>query len=71
MIDTVDIAKHANDNTSYSVGKKQGEVKIYTKYRSSRPEVFVGKGALKIRSKFTGEHPCGNAISIKLLYQLY
>ena len=36
-------------------------------YRSSRPEVFLGKGALKICSKFTGEHSCRNAISIKLL----
>ena len=35
--------------------------------RSSHPEVFLGKGALKICSKFTGEHPCRSAISIKLL----
>ena len=34
--------------------------------RSSHPEVFLEKGALKICSKFTGEHPCGSAISIKL-----
>ena len=27
-------------------------------YRSSHPEVFLRKGALKICSKFTGEHPC-------------
>ena len=33
----------------------------------SRPEVFLGKGALKICSRFTGEHPCRSAISIKLL----
>ena len=26
--------------------------------RSSPPEVFLGKGVLKICSKFTGEHPC-------------
>ena len=36
------------------------------KSRSSPPEVFLGKGVLKICSKFTGEHPCQNAISIKL-----
>ena len=36
-------------------------------FRSSHPEVFLGKGVLKICSKFTGEHPCGSAISIKLL----
>ena len=27
-------------------------------YRSSDPEVFLRKGALKICSKFTGELPC-------------
>ena len=31
------------------------------------PEVFLGKGVLKISSKFTGEHPCQSVISIKLL----
>ena len=35
--------------------------------RSSRPEVFLRKSVLKICSKFTGEHPCRSAISIKLL----
>ena len=36
--------------------------------RSSRPEVFLEKGILKICSKFKGEHPCQSAILIKLLY---
>ena len=36
-------------------------------FRSSSPEVFLGKGVLKIRSKFKGEHACRNAISMKLL----
>ena len=36
-------------------------------YRSSRPEEFLGKVALKICSKFTGEHPCLSDISIKSL----
>ena len=36
-------------------------------YRSSCPEVFLGKGVLNIRSKFTGEHPSRTVISIKLL----
>ena len=35
-------------------------------YRSSSLEVFLGKGVLKICSKFTGEHPCRSAISKKL-----
>ena len=34
--------------------------------RSSHPVVFLGKGTLKIYSKFTGEHPYWSAISIKL-----
>ena len=34
--------------------------------RNSFPEVFLGKGVLKICSKFTGEHPCRNVFSIKL-----
>ena len=36
--------------------------------RSSPPEVFLEKGDLKTCSKFTGEHPCQSAISIKLQY---
>ena len=34
--------------------------------RSSSPEVFLGKDVMNICSKFTGEHPCRTAISIKL-----
>ena len=34
--------------------------------RSSHPEVFLEKDALKICSKFTGEHSCWSVISIKL-----
>ena len=39
--------------------------KLYN-YRSCRPEVLLGKDVLKICSKFTGQHPCQSAISIKL-----
>ena len=35
--------------------------------RGSPPEVFLGKGVLKICSKFTGEHPYQSVISIKFL----
>ena len=35
--------------------------------RSSQPEVFLGKGVLKICSKFPGQQPCRSTISIKLL----
>ena len=38
---------------------------IVTMTRSSRPDMFLRKGVLKICSKFTGEHPCRNVISIK------
>ena len=38
-----------------------------TLLKSSRPEVFLRKGFLKICSKFTREHPCRRTISIKLL----
>ena len=41
-------------------------IRYFTQDRSSRPEVFLGKGVLKICSKFTGEHPCRSVISIKL-----
>ena len=34
---------------------------------SSRPEVFLTKVFLKMCRKYTGEHPCRNEISIKLL----
>ena len=34
--------------------------------RSSPSEVFLEKYILKICSKFTGERPCGSAISVKL-----
>ena len=37
------------------------------KYRSSRPDVFLGKGVLKICSKLTGERRCRSETSIKLL----
>ena len=37
------------------------------RYRSSRPEVFLGKGVLKICSKFTGEHSYRSVNLIKLL----
>ena len=42
-------------------------VTIHYIYRCSRPKVFLGKVTLKICSKFTGEHACRDAISIKLL----
>ena len=37
-----------------------------TSTRSSHPEVSLGKGVLKICSKYTGEQPCLSGISLKL-----
>ena len=39
---------------------------ISFKCKNSHAEVFLGKGVLKICSKFAGEHPCRSAISVKL-----
>ena len=36
-------------------------------FRSSYPEVFLGKVVLKMCFKFTGEHPCRGVISITVL----
>ena len=36
-------------------------------YRSSHPEVFLGKGVLKICSKFAGDYHCQSVVSVKLL----
>ena len=52
------------DDFSSYVWKKWRK-KVIT-YRSSRPEVFLRKGVLKICCKFTGGHPYRSAISIKL-----
>ena len=37
-----------------------------TEFKRSHPEVFLGKGILKICRKSTGEHSCHRVISIKL-----
>ena len=44
---------------------------LFELVRSRRPEMFLGKGDLKICSKFTGEHPCRSVISIKLLKNIF
>ena len=43
---------------------------LKTGFRTSHPLVFFGKVVVKTWSKFTGEHPCRSAISIKLLCTL-
>ena len=51
----------------YNSLRKESHQFIDTLDKSSHPEVFLRKGALKIYSKFTGEHLCRSVISIKLL----
>ena len=46
------------------------ENSLLGKLRSGHLEALLRKGVLKIRSKFTGEHPCQSVISIKLLCNL-
>ena len=45
----------------------QEDEKFVAACRNSRPEVFIGKGVLKRRSKFIGEQPCQSVISVKLI----
>ena len=42
--------------------QKRNQFTDAMKYRSSRPEVFLGKGVLKMCSKFTEEHLCQIAL---------
>ena len=52
---------------SLSLFKKSYQEGIVQIFKSSHPEVFLGKGVLKICSNFTAEYPCLSVISIKLL----
>ena len=38
------------------------EIEISMIFRSSRPDMFLGKGVPETWSKFVGEHPCRNGI---------
>ena len=51
--------------------KRAEQLISWTIFRSSRPVVFLGKGVLKICIKFTGEHSCRRAVSIKLLCNFF
>ena len=53
-----------NVNNQY-LTLKQGQ-NFMSRFRSSPPDVFLGKSFQKVCSKFTGENPCQRAISIKL-----
>ena len=58
----IPMKRHLNNSPHYFYNRN---------FRSSRPEVFLGKDVLKICSKFTGEHPCRSVISIKLLSSFF
>ena len=49
-----------------SIDPRNGYYSKASKSRSSHAEVLLGKGALKICSKCTGEHPCRSAVSVTL-----
>ena len=53
-------------NSSKIASLEKNPIAVDENKQKYRPEVFLGKGVLKIRSKFTGEHPCRSLISIKL-----
>ena len=55
----VHMSQYIDQTELYMIG-------YFTQDRGSRPEVFLGKGVLKICSKFTEEHSCRSAISMKM-----
>ena len=57
------------DSAFFSVLESIQNISFYED-RSNPPEVFLEKVILRICSKFTGEHSCRGAISIKLLCDL-
>ena len=61
--------KKFQDVITYIFPHKSAELHNSASARSSSPEVFSGKGVLKICCKFTEEHPCRSAIS--RVQQLY
>ena len=59
------LLKAINDASRLFLTRSLVGIAIKT-FRSSHGEVFLGKGVLKLCSKFTGEHPRRSVISIKL-----
>ena len=65
--DTVAKQLYWNYTSAWALSCKSAAYFQNTFSRSSHTEEFLEKGVLKICGKFTGEHPCRSAISIKLL----
>ena len=61
-LDLSDRSPLQNDSSNYYFNRDT--IAVVWNTRSSRPEVFLGKGVLKLCSKFTVEHPCQSVISI-------
>ena len=55
------------DKNSKGIGIKPMSNQQLANDRSSRLEVFLGRGILEICSKFIGEHPCRSVISLEHL----
>ena len=51
----------------YCANERNNKRVSYSEYTEAATQRYSRKGVLKIRSKFTGEHPCRSVISIKLL----
>ena len=67
LMSTVTKTKFKKSNQSKQKARWNCDlIRILFIEKSSSPEVFLGKGVLKICSKFTGEHPCRSVASINL-----
>ena len=64
---TVTFEHNQHIDLIFPSGLSQVSSDFMYQFRSSPPEVFLGKGILQICGKFTGEHPCRSVISIKLV----
>ena len=58
--------KNRSANTARLCIKRLKTGNKCSKLRSSPPQVFLGRGVLKIYRRFIGEHPSRNVISINL-----
>ena len=59
-------AKRGSNDTEMQTKKQHyiKKVRVQWNLRNSHLDAFLGKGVLKICSKFTGEHPCRSATSL-------
>ena len=69
IIKFISITRHKYKKIELCMVQKlvESDVEGMKLFRSIHPKVFLGKGILKICSKFTGEHPYRSVISIQLL----